>query len=379
MNIYKPFIVEAHGTQTNEYIPYNVFSTYKVWNSNTNQAEARGSLLYTGKTWMDENGNSDVNITDVLKDFVYFPSVGYNKYVQRYTLSEAGAHTLTDLHPIEENGQIYNNAVWLRWNNTGAPYVYDTETTKTNVYAPFYNVPLNPYDNNTGVIFYNSIGTSITPEIPYISTDNFYFGWCFGFDERFKNDTIRLGNMAGTGTTITKNLNNQWGNFFPLYTLSELYGVFTSPVNNLYVTFIAADASHVVPVPTKIVNVNKNCPYDFYIGWFTPWGAWQSQGFNEKHTTAEETIKRETLTTMQNQKKEYQTDLDFKRTLTKTCNKETAQLLNSITLSPCIWLYDVKNDYGTPVICTNTGVRTEAATRLNVVDLTFETIQHYTY
>lgn len=379
MNVFKPFIVEPHTTATNSYIPYNIFNVYKVWNSQTQQAEPRGNLIYTGRTWIDADGNGKVNVSEVLKDYVYTPQIDFNQYTQRYRLSEAGARTLTDLHPIEESGKIFNNFIYLRWNNTGSPYDYDAETTKPTIYKPFYNVPLNPYSNETGVIFYNSIGTDILPEIPYISTDSNYFGFVIGWDERFKQDKIILGNAAGLGNKIEKTLNNQWGNFFPLYTLSELYSVFTSPIDRLYITFVARGESHEVPMTKQVVKIDKTCLYDYYISWLTPWGGWQSQGLNNKHIKKSERIDHQTLTTLNGQKKEYKTDVDFTYSLTRTCKRDMAELLNTLTVSPCIWLYDVANDFGTPVLCKNTSIQTEPTTKLNTINLDFETVQHYNF
>lgn len=371
MNVYKPFVLNTYvAGQSNNYQTYQVATFYKEWRNGASQYV--GNLIYTGKTWCDENGHTTLNLTSILKDHVFTPYAEYNGNVQRWEVQ--GGQPLGTIEPIEKSGKFYNNELGIRF---ATVTTYEMETTKPTIYDALYNVPLNPYGNETGVIFYNSLATDIAPEIPHISTDDCYLGFTFAIDERFKNDTLILGNAAAFGNVITKTLNNEWGNYFVLSRLSELYSVLTQNLNGVYLT-ISGDTSHPIPFPERVAIIN-NCEYDYYLQWFTPWGSWQSQGLNGRHISIKNDLKKETITNLFNYERPINTESEFKYTLSRSCNKDLYKLLSTVIVSPFVWLYDVKNDIGKPVICTNSSMQTTIDTQVDTINLELQDAQKYNY
>lgn len=372
MNVYKPIEVSLRPSPIypNQYKPLNIYlKTYQFENGTETTTLIP---LFNGRAWLDENGRATIYPNSVLKDYVFTPSFSYNPYYQKYVLEGVG--TWNDLKTIERNtGKIFNGSVIV--SVYSAFDELDVETTRPNVFSPSYNVQLNSYIYDTGVIFYNNIGCSITPEIPYIQTDNFFFGLSVGWDRRFRNDTISIGELFDERENIIVSIDGKHGNFFVAESVSTMCA--TVAGNAIYLRIREGGETHDVPIP-KTIAVCNHCPRDYYIGWWTPWGSWQSQGFDRGLTKKNE-LKKDTMTTISNRETLINTETTTKYTLQRTCNKQMYELLSTIAISPCVYLYDTNNDFGTPVICTNNNIQAASTARLNDLVLEFTNIEKYNF
>ena len=156
--------------------------------------------------------------------------------------------------------------------------------------------------------------------------------------------------------------NNDAGNYSICISLSDLYSKVDGIDNSKRVGIIAErDLYREQVVP--IANVDVDCVADYYISWMTPWQTWQSQPFYGRTTKKQNISKRNIEDPYGSQKTISGEVLNQFTVNSGIVNDRMYNLLCTIPMSYTVYLYDVNNDKGYYVKCTDTIVSTERGNR----------------
>ena len=115
---------------------------------------------------------------------------------------------------------------------------------------------------------------------------------------------------------------------------------------------VLIDAGIESSIRTKIADVDQ-CPAPFYAIWLDRTGAYQCQPFECNHVFSED-INASYATNFQDEKRPYLKSVTPKWKLyTDWMDEEHHKAYESLLTSPYIYLYDVENDLGNWVNCTD--------------------------
>lgn len=288
----KPIIVRFAGHTANSYEQYTVQLRFYIGGSFVWQT------IYTGRTWIDSNGNSEIRIDGILRDYI-------DRWKHVYDIEEqvnipADLHYVDDtINPVEAgSGFFFSRALVVL---SGDSRLF---TVWGGFAAPWQSVEI---EENTS---YNlgTLGDDIMPHIPPVLTDAFWLGVTYydpngqtlaiGFSNVF---TVPLNNV-GQGTIRSAiPLSNLYTSLreqqvvdggFPqstqdnevdggLYNTSSFASTIDGGVpeedNGVTAGTLYLYASNEREKPLAVID---SCARDFYVAWINPQGGWTCYGFN---------------------------------------------------------------------------------------------------
>lgn len=372
------------------YLPYVMGMSPEVWDEQNQIYVTDTSIpyLYAGKVFImpydSDHGIINVEISEVINDYKWKWETEWDAERQKYlpvfsTIedpSQLGENYKFDIHPIEiEKHRIYNCPVSIIFGNN--LYAWGRPVT------PAFTLPQigDPYiegipdvynsldDDGYGMFIWNGYYMSdgsgdIKPRIPYVDTQEYWLGFQFGLGQNAKLNDIKY-TITNGQIGIVKGIelkNNDAGNYSICISLEDLY----SKVENIDRTGRVAvieergiSREQVVP----IVNVDVDCPADYYISWMTPWQTWQSQPFKGRTVKKQAVDNRVIEDPFGNQKMISGNELNRFVVNSGIVGERMYNLLSTIPMSYVIYLYDVNADKGYYVRCTDTQISTQIGNR----------------
>ena len=225
------------------------------------------ATIYTGKTWIDGNGDTTVYLGEILKEFDFVVDETYNATEQRYR-PVSGA-VLIEISG--DNTRFFNTTVKVSF--AGGEYV-DTTTNlvslRTAVPAMSDLATSTPFSGLQFFHSFNGAFNGILPRVPAINTINCYVSGLF---------TTRPGNnvlLMTEGVNNATLMNSRAGNVFACYSLAELYTALPD-ISAIADTDIQCYNSGDSAVK-KTFAVVETCTKPYYLQWwdcnniFHSWG-----------------------------------------------------------------------------------------------------------
>ena len=376
------------------YLTYALRLAPSVWNDEEQLYERQNNnSLFTGKSFFREldNGRSgtQVEVSSILNDNRWQWKREWDDEQQKYlpvfeTITEGDCQSLTPqnettlgIEPIEiSENKLYRCPVSVTWMiGVGLDILHNVQSGFTTVEFGNDVEVKDPYVDNADnkyVYVYNDY-YGILPHIPDIETSNFWFSAQFGVAMKPKEESVSLF-IGGRGTSQPCQrfaIPNDAGNYSCTISLDNLYAYTNAQVNRGIYLYINT------PLPVQkppMLGIVDECPADYYVSWITPMNTWQSQGFTGRRIIRH-SIDNTKMTDMVQRQSVIKTDTGTQFVMNSgIIGEQMYNLLMTIPMSDCIYIYDTKKDEGMFVLCDDTNVTTQRGNRN--MQLTFSEIRH---
>ena len=388
---YTPTFSSSHA---NSYIVYSLRLAPSVWNDNDQIYEMQyNNPLFVGKSFFREvdadNANSQVEVSSILNDNRWQWKREWDDALQKYipvfeTITEGDCssfepqseHTL-GIEPIEiSENRLYRcpvSATWMIGIGMGITRSVQSgfPTVEFGTDIDFKDPYLDNSDNEYVYVYNDYYG--ILPHIPDIETPNFWFSAQFGVTMRPKEDGVSMF-MGSSRSRQCQRLEipNDAGNYSCTISLDHLYAYTNAQFyRDITISLYRED----LPIKASYkLGIVDECPADFYVSWITPMNTWQSQGFTGRRVIRH-SIDNTKMTDMVQRQSIIKTDTGTQFIMNSgIVSEQMYNLLMTIPMSDCIYIYDTKRDEGMFVLCDDTNVTTQRGNRN--MQLNFSEIRH---
>lgn len=294
------FKIHADGSVAWQYMNYTVSKGYF---EPLATAPMMWQPIYYGKAMCNADGDADIDITQIMRDYTYQESLVFNYELQNY--EPRAIKRENTIQSIEKEGVNYMTTKFkIEWDVENFGGIVNFDATSMSFPAWMFNrTVFNPYEE-TGSRIANYSG--IKPHVPYIDTNNYYI--VFNFHKNTIGNNVYFTVFSDHLQGFSMRVEGR-GNYTNGYTLSDFWGAMGEPISTPITRY---DGGHVLtshtnrliggsytdrvgllgaelPNQTIIPNgeilhskegeyaVIDTCPADYYIAWLTPWFEWQSQ------------------------------------------------------------------------------------------------------
>lgn len=354
LSSYRPLIAKYNLTSfyANKYWPFVVNLYTRTYNSSEQQYEDINTPIYAGKTWCSattDGATTTVNVTDIVRNYAYRQELVFNPNSQQWRPMQVGDYPDPLSHPalvpVEhwDEPQIVNCSVNVDVGIPGAEWRY---SIPLNTFLPtkemleYKNIPKGYIDDNPSLSLWYKYFTDIQPEYPYKLTDNYWIGCDFTLSPDHHDENVEIRAMTMLGNRNFRLPCNGFGNYSTYITLSQLFGELgASRSDRLFIGI-----EHLKDM--SFAKLDNGCFHDYYIGWMLPTGAWFSWGFEERHLTRSSESSKETIQTLYDRERSVRDTERYTFSLSRTVNRETARVLQTLGMRGEVYLYDTKQDRG---------------------------------
>lgn len=395
----RPIIYKLTGLTllANQYLAYTLSLEYADGVGSTDKKK-----IYYGKTFVDSNGNTDIRVDQVLKDFLFKWETSYNLSNQTYRPEMFG--TLSDSRSsIEETyTEFWNCVVVLQYEYNSIQTTEDLNVCGAWVppfqkMGPIYD-PMTTADPEVGVQNYATLATSILPQMPPISTSNFWMAWLLNVNRVLTDNsgTLEIGCSDWSRVDITNLIDNAgtYANAIPLQELiSEILTVyegidggdsdslFDNTIDGGYSdsvyddTIDGGDSNENYQVVADFVGaplylywtISGNtysakiaqfdiCAHRYYVSWVLPTGGWACQPFEGNVKVGTNNTQSKIVNFYDSEEVVANSEQPTFDLWKGNCKKDMYAHLLTMLASKSIYVYDTEQDRGwycTPN--TNTG------------------------
>ena len=377
----RPIIVPVSGLEAyaGNYVTYYVRTV----------CDGDSQLLYTGKSFVDEYGETEIRLEKVLRDFLYRWMAVYNTDSQQYRPACLTGSFQTILEPVEYQPKTF-------WNSTimisGFPN--PIRIPVCGAWCPAFqkmgviNDPLEDVAVIDYVQNYATLATDILPHIPPVSTSNFWMGLVLNVSSHNNG-----GIFIGVRSTDVQEIPTRFGGTYAVaYPLAQLFaeiagteigggeatteewydeiegGDATASYSGEYDGGTSDDSTYaqqVVPVGATLsiywyvdgvlnstpAAVVDKCAKKFYVSWITPTGGWTAYGM-DGNCTIESRNTKESITNLLETTEVLSVCEEARFNLySGMVNKETYAHLLTMLSSRLLYVYDVESDQGWYCTC----------------------------
>lgn len=377
----RPIIVPISGLDADA----GTYKTYYVRTVYDNGSQ----LLYRGKSFIDDNGETEIHLEKVLRDFLYRWRAEYDANSQKYRPACLVGSIQTQLKPVEFLPETFWNATIMisgvgdtvRIPVCGA---WCPAFQKTGVINdPLEDVAVIDYVQN-----YATLATKILPHIPPVATSNFWLGLVLNISSH-NNGGIFIGIRSTDVQEIPATYGGTYAVAYPLAqlfaeiagteidgggaTTDEWYdeiegGDATAAYSGEYDGGTSDDSTYaqqMVPVGATLsiywyvdgvlnstpAAVVDKCAKKFYVSWITPTGGWTAYGM-DGNCTIESRNTKESIVNMLDATEVLAIDEEIRFNLySGMVDKETYAHLLTMLSSRLLYVYDVESDQGWYCTC----------------------------
>ena len=384
----RPIVVPLSGlwSAAGEYISYEVSMLYSggYWRK-----------LYTGKSFVDANGKTEMHIEKVLRDYLYRWDVKFNTDSQQYrpaclvgSIQQSGVsvevsqkgfwNTEIEVLYYNSNNSI-RDKVFLHVCGAWCPAFQKMDV----INDPAEQVAVVDYIQN-----YATLATDILPHIPPVATPNFWLGLVLNVSF-YNNGGVYIGVSSVDNQEMQINYGGTYAVAYPLAQLfagiaeTEIYGGdattaewydeiaggdATTAYSGDYDGGTADDSAYaqqVVPAGATLsvywyvdgvlnstpAAVVDKCAKKFYVSWLTPTGGWTAYGM-DGNCTIESRNTKESITNLLETTEVLSVCEEARFNLySGMVNKETYAHLLTMLSSRLLYVYDVESDQGWYCTC----------------------------
>ena len=282
----KPIIARYSTGNSNAYMPYTISMRYH--DGSTYQWQQ----IYAGRTWIDADGNTEIRIDGILRDYIARWKHTYDTATQKEKPT-ASANVEDTIMPLENGSQFFYTPVIVSllgmtqsfdvWGGWSAPWQEDIVVALDDAVCTMLS----------------TLGDGIPPHIPPISTTELWLGLTL------------YNSIASPSYAIGMSTLNQFalqcggiGTIHSAFTLGALYTALASsniidggtPSTTASQVIDGGDATGESAITTGTlymyiggsrempVAIIDSCAADFYVAWITPQGGWTCYGFKGNAT-----------------------------------------------------------------------------------------------
>lgn len=360
--------------EINQYVDYTINATPPYWSNLPTKP-----TLFTGRAFIHKTGQQ-IYLNDILSS--YGDNYSWMSYenVRKHNSSKT-MNELMDL-TVRDERKVFSTITTTIW---GSPISKDISffyrdkalsvPKNRNIYGmSWFRQTLQPQAFN---VLYDRVEPTIIPRIPVLDVDDtdFFVGGLFAVNAAWRSYSDADGDGVFRVVIVDNNMNY-------VYPERDDYGIYdlTTPVTSVLIggyiingnspggfegethrgQYLAIAPAHrndygdLIPEdvsnPILLAQFDR-CNADYYLIWCDRTGGYQCQPFHKK-TTLIEDIATSTITNIYDEERPYLRSVTNKWTLNSDwLSYEEHKAYESIFTSPYTYLFDVKNNELTPVMC----------------------------
>lgn len=290
-------------------------------------------VIYTGKTWIDGNGDTTVYLGEIMKDFAFAVWEEYVSGEQSYRVPSGEWRVNSQLG---DQNCIFNSLVRVKFQNAEYPLLTaDVSPLRTLIPSTQALTAPIPYNNEPWVV-YSGAENGVVPRLPAVNTDKCLYSTLLSTNYQVFNLFEGVNQYALCNAT--------WlGSLFIVFNMSELYtnlpGISGVNDTTIYVERVGSPSTY---VETAVVEV---CTKPYYLQWFDANNIFHSWGMVKNGAITADGSNATTYTDINTGKSVLETNPTNSWTL-NTGNISKAEYYDLLTAfsARVMYLYDVDLD-----------------------------------